>query len=77
MAGLTTMDGLLCTSCSYCERYVADERVAFLMTSFVQRLADRLGRRPLLVTLPLLAMISTAALLIGCTCLQLNPINLY
>ncbi|GHJ88029.1 hypothetical protein NliqN6_4431 [Naganishia liquefaciens] len=49
MAGLTTMDGLL----------------SFLMTSFVQRLADKLGRRPLLVTLPLLAMVSTAALLIG------------
>lgn len=71
MAGLTTVDGLLCTSFSYCARRVADARVAFLMTSFVQRLADRVGRRPLLVTLPLLAMISTAALLIGCTCSNL------
>lgn len=39
---------------------------AFLMTSVVQQAADRLGRRPLLVVLPLLAMISTAALLIAC-----------
>ncbi|KAJ9095405.1 hypothetical protein QFC20_006687 [Naganishia adeliensis] len=49
MAGLTTLDGLL----------------SFLMTSVVQQAADRLGRRPLLVVLPLLAMVSTAALLIA------------
>lgn len=36
------------------------------MTSVVQQAADRVGRRPLLVVLPLLAMVSTAALLIAC-----------
>ncbi|KAK4686508.1 hypothetical protein P7C73_g3615, partial [Tremellales sp. Uapishka_1] len=49
MAGLATIDGL----------------VSFFSTSYVQRLADRLGRRTLLIALPLLATISTSSMMIA------------
>jgi len=39
---------------------------AFLSTSYVQQLCDRFGRRPLLIALPLLATVSTGALMIAC-----------
>ena len=41
---------------------------AFLSTSYVQKLSDRFGRRRLLITLPLVATISTAAIMIACEC---------
>jgi Na+/melibiose symporter-like transporter len=37
-------------------------RIAFLSSSFVQRMADKFGRRPLMIILPLLATISTISL---------------
>ncbi|ORY27103.1 major facilitator superfamily domain-containing protein [Naematelia encephala] len=46
MAGLATLDGI----CS------------FLSSSYIQFLADRFGRRPLLITLPLLATVSTMSM---------------
>ena len=65
MAGLATLDGIVCEL----DTDFSAPRLtgtAFLSTSYVQSLADRFGRRPLLIGLPLLATISTAAMMIAC-----------
>ncbi|KAK1921124.1 major facilitator superfamily domain-containing protein [Papiliotrema laurentii] len=51
MTGLAVMDGI----------------VSFLSTSYVQRLADKYGRRPLLYTLPAVATISTISMMVAYT----------
>ncbi|ORX40178.1 major facilitator superfamily domain-containing protein [Kockovaella imperatae] len=49
MTGLAVLDGI----------------VSFLSTSYVRNLADKYGRRPLLYTLPILAMIATSSLIVA------------
>lgn len=44
----------------------AADSIAFLSSSYVQNLADRHGRRPLLIGLPILATIATSAMIVAC-----------
>ena len=62
MAGLATLDGICCTL----RPHTSAESAAFLSSGYVQTLADRYGRRPLLIALPLLATISTVSMPFAC-----------
>jgi hypothetical protein len=45
---------------------VSADEVAFLSSSYVQNLADKHGRRPLLIVLPLLATLATSSMIVAC-----------
>jgi hypothetical protein len=45
---------------------VSADGVAFLSSSYVQNLADKHGRRPLLIVLPLLATLATSSMIVAC-----------
>ena len=71
MAALATLDGIVC-------RFEIESpgwwliRAAFLSSSYVQNLADRHGRRPLLIVLPLLATLATSAMIVACKSILLS-----
>jgi len=65
MAALATLDGIVCRSEIESPGWWLI-RAAFLSSSYVQNLADRHGRRPLLIVLPLLATLATSAMIVAC-----------
>lgn len=42
------------------------QAIAFLSSSYVQNLADKHGRRPLLIILPILATLATSSMIVAC-----------
>lgn len=47
-------------------RGIDADGIAFLSSSYVQNLADKHGRRPLLIILPLLATLATSSMIVAC-----------
>lgn len=77
MAGLATLDGVFCKpDVLEIGKEGCVNTSAFLTTSYVQRWADSSGRRPLMIVLPILAMVASGSMVLACESLDTRVVKL-